>query len=76
MASHWEFLASLPFRKYCTAVGWSNYILLSTPPMAYENMGERERVMCALEVLYSCEKHSIIFFSIPEWLDFKGQKHS
>lgn len=42
MASHWEFLASLPFRKYCTAAGWSNYILLSTSPMAYENMGERE----------------------------------
>lgn len=42
MASHWEFLASLPFRQYCTAAGWSNYILLSTSPMAHKNTGEGE----------------------------------
>ena len=30
--------------------------------MTYENMGERVREMCALEILYSSEKHSHFLF--------------
>ena len=50
MASHGEFLVSLPFRRYRTAAGWSNYILLSASPMACENMGEWEE--CVLLKYY------------------------
>lgn len=61
MASHWEFLLSLPFRRCCSAAGRSNYTLLSASPVAFPHHGSA-RSMCALEVSYSSEERSTPFF--------------
>lgn len=75
MASHREFLVSLPFRQYRTAAGWSNYILLSASPMACENMGEWEEcVLLKYYIPLRSTPFHFFFFNISLFIFF--QSHS